>query len=155
MRRAFFIIVAIAAAATAYAERPMAGAAVSAGADAIHLGEPIVGTSEFVGSYHLTHGHVQGLLEVVPASSIDQVGVADNSIRVYPNPVEAILNVDRAGEPEESNLTLYSSNGTVWLQKPLTESHETVDATSLPAGIYILVIDNSMGKPFTTKIIKH
>lgn len=155
MIRAYITMVAMAATTMAFAEKPMAGAAVSAGAVAIHVGEPIVGTSEPAGTYHLTHGHVQGVLEVVPNSSTDEIGATDNSIHVYPNPVKAILNVDRAGEPEKSLLTLYSSNGTVSLQTPLVESHESIDATPLPAGIYILVIDNGAERLFTTKIIKH
>lgn len=156
MTRALITIVILSAvAATAMAEMPMVGTAVHAGTDAINVGEPIVGTSEMAGSYHMTHGHVQGIIEVAPSSSTENPGIDNSGILVYPNPVKAILNVDRAGEASESTLTLYANSGTVCLKKHLTEAHETIDATALPAGIYILTIDNGSETLFSTKIIKH
>lgn len=153
MIRRIFTIAAIAAAAiTASAEIPVAGTAVHVGS--ISVGEPIVGTSENVGGYHLTSGHVQGVLEV-EMSGAEYIGIDSNSISVYPNPVDAVLNIDRTGEPTQATLTLYAINGSVSLRRQLSEPHETVDASAISTGIYILTIDNGSKTIFTTKIIKH
>ncbi len=149
----FTILSATALSVGANAENPMAGSVAHAGPDAISLGEVIVGTSDDTG-YHLTHGHVQGILEVLASeSSVSDINAQESHIRVYPNPVKAILNVDRVTE-QKSVLTLFSNSGASVLQTEITELHETIDASSLPLGVYILTISEDSNIVFTTKIIK-
>lgn len=137
------------------AESPMAGTAVSSGRAAISVGEPVVGTSGNYGSFHLTQGNVQGVIEIADPASVDDILNDNIGIRVYPNPVRTSLNIDRVGEAGEAVLTLYSDTGALSLLTPLTAPHHEIDASSLAPGIYILTIDAGSEIIFTTKIIKH
>lgn len=137
-----------------YAETPIVSSVAHVGPNTICLGDPVTGSSETSG-YHLTQGHVQGIIEVENiSSSYTPVSIGEGGIHVYPNPVEAMLHIDRKGDIKKSQLTIYSNGGIRYLHTVLTEPQETIDASPLPAGIYILTISEDNEVIFKTKIIK-
>ena len=73
------------------------------------------------------------------------------SIKIYPNPIVDILNIDL---PTESTITLYNAIGQITKVTNLNKGNNKVDLSSLTAGIYILRISSTDGEK-TYKIIKN
>jgi hypothetical protein len=71
-----------------------------------------------------------------------------NSPRIYPNPANDLIHIDRAAS-ETSVLQVYNSLGTIVLSKELTKTNESITISSLANGIYFLKFDG-----VTKKIIK-
>lgn len=64
----------------------------------------------------------------------------DLSIKVYPNPASSIVAISSEGEIE--NVTIYSTNGAVVLK---SGKYETIDISSLEAGIYFVFVQTNNG----------
>lgn len=79
------------------------------------------------------------------ASGINNMNI--QQVRVYPNPVADILYID--GD-ENSTITITSLAGNIISQEKGVRS---IDMSSLPAGVYLVTIQNE-NKNFTTRILK-
>lgn len=78
-----------------------------------------------------------------------------SEVRVFPNPVEDILNIDMGVSPPSSTyLTLYSSLGKKAIQSSFTGQHHEVKLKELPAGVYMLSVDTNGLNLIKMKIIK-
>lgn len=64
----------------------------------------------------------------------------DNKVKAYPNPTSGTIFIDNAGG---SKIELYDLTGDLLLTDHNTNSHRTIDITFLPAGVYILRIQNN------------
>lgn len=76
---------------------------------------------------------------IIP-SGIDEPGIMETgNIRIWPNPVKNILNIDMSSYDtvREPEITIYSSDGRKIMT---TERTDRIDVTTLPQGIYIIVI---------------
>ena len=72
----------------------------------------------------------------------------NNSTRIYPNPANDIVYINRANS-KPGSLYIYNSLGNIVLSKDLDKETETISVSSLPAGIYFLKFDGQ-----TKKLIK-
>ncbi len=86
---------------------------------------------------------------------ISTVGIEsadDAAINVFPNPFSDELIV--TGLTGETQLSLSGLSGNIIITKPASGTQETIDTKGLPAGIYILTIENSTGQKIVRKVIK-
>jgi hypothetical protein len=80
--------------------------------------------------------------------------LVQNNFRIYPNPVDNDLFVERNFESGQSNVfQLVSSDGQLVFEKEVFSNLECIDFSSVPPGIYFLKIIRN-GKTETHKIIK-
>jgi uncharacterized delta-60 repeat protein len=78
------------------------------------------------------------------------------SVKMYPNPVEDVLNIDLQDQPLNNNkLQLYDNAGRVVLSKELDDSVSSVSLNHLVSGIYIYKICNADSIIATGKINKN
>ncbi len=64
------------------------------------------------------------------------------SITLYPNPVNSILNISFSELCDDSNVKIYNSLGQLIQSDILTDSGASYDVSTLPKGVYFLHIDN-------------
>lgn len=87
----------------------------------------------------------------------ETVGLRNNSfqgLRVYPNPVDVLLNFDQEKVPVTTKtVTVYNQQGMEIMEFPLTEQRHAKDMGMLSPGIYFLKINSSSG-PRYRKILK-
>ena len=76
--------------------------------------------------------------------------VDDNAIVIYPNPVESVVNVQRAAN---TTMHLYNLNGAIVLSREITSDNEEVDLSALSSGVYYAQI-NSVENTTTIKLVK-
>jgi hypothetical protein len=82
-------------------------------------------------------------------SGNEQVRLAE--VSVYPNPVTDVLTV--SGAPAGATLTIADLSGRTVGRQTLTDRHTVVSVTSLPAGIYLVIVRSDKGTE-TFKIVK-
>jgi hypothetical protein len=70
-----------------------------------------------------------------------------STVKVYPNPTSAILNLKTETQGEKINsFTLYSTEGNVLNSRDKLNAEETViDLTSISTGVYFIRVDTSKG----------
>lgn len=69
------------------------------------------------------------------------VHVAENIVRVYPNPTNSTLTVMLSrGEDASYQFELWTSVGSLIKRQPLRDGTNNVDVTDLPAGFYTYII---------------
>ena len=84
-------------------------------------------------------------------TSLSTADFEANSISVYPNPTNNILNISNI--KTNSSYTLYDVRGQSVKQGNLLKEEETLYLNELQSGLYILKITNSVGKSNYKKII--
>lgn len=95
------------------------------------------------GIFHLYLRYRTGTTGVTESSSLEH-------FKVYPNPVQDILNFSIANSKEDYQITLYSSLGQALLSFGNIKS---IDVSNLPSGMYFVQLKQS-GKGWTTKFVK-
>ena len=92
--------------------------------------------------------------------TIGGVGVTDREplrVRVWPNPADDLLFIEMERGAENANITLYDLQGRT-VETLRTTSLQTGTATlnvkSLPAGVYLLRVNNADGNEYHQKIVK-
>lgn len=138
----------------AMAAEPLLGTAVEHGASRITVGETIIGTMGATDGMHLTHGRVQGIIELADIASISGGLEVNVDVSVYPNPTPQILYVNREGEGTEASLTITSMAGVNVFGATLRDNHSSLDLSQLPAGVYLLTIEENSQLLYKSKIIK-
>ena len=73
-------------------------------------------------------------------------------MRVYPNPVAAVLTV--AAGQEIANVTVFNLLGQKVLDRKTTGTEVEVNVESLVAGTYLLQITSATGSRATSRIVK-
>lgn len=73
---------------------------------------------------------------------------------VYPNPATNIVNITLPGVKGKSYVSLFDVNGHPVLRREVSAANTQLDISSLPAGVYIMKIQNGISEVNTTKIIK-
>ena len=70
---------------------------------------------------------------------------ADQTVKIYPNPVESTFNVSSSSRI--MNITAYSMTGAAVLNATFSgeSESETVDASTLPAGTYLVKVETENG----------
>ena len=108
------------------------------------IGETVVETVSD-GTNTLTQGFQQGNLSVT--TLIKQPELSSN-LKVYPNPVKNILNVET--DKKGMDYQLLNINGQVVSNGKLENTNQEINFSALPSGTYFLKINNEK----THKIIK-
>ena len=76
-----------------------------------------------------------------------------SEIKVYPNPTKGILNIDLASNTfRESTFVMYDVQGRQVVSKKSSNTIETLNVENLSEGIYMLTIENDLGKT-TRKVV--
>jgi len=75
--------------------------------------------------------------------------IDDNNLIVYPNPTGSILNIKIRGNNEIEKFNIYNSIGMCVLSCEMTNSDKylntSIDVSSLPAGIYNIILKSTEG----------
>jgi hypothetical protein len=69
--------------------------------------------------------------------------IADLEIRVYPNPMTNMLNIEGT---EKTIISLSDLQGRVWIRKQIEPGTETMDVSLLPIGTYFIRTSDEAGK---------
>jgi hypothetical protein len=75
-----------------------------------------------------------------------------NNIKVWPNPVSGVINVTTPSN--SGNIKVMSIDGRCVYQNKYTSSLVRIDSSELDQGTYVIVINDSTGKLYTTNIVK-
>ena len=78
----------------------------------------------------------------------------DNSLEVFPNPVQNILNVDLKGTEGVSVIQLFDINGTQVMSKRTSSVRSQMNLAKLPAGIYLMKVVKDGIVVSKTKVVK-
>lgn len=78
----------------------------------------------------------------------------DNSLEVFPNPVQNILNVDLKGTEGVSVIQLFDINGTQVMSKRTSSVRSQMNLAKLPAGIYLMKVLKDGIVVSKTKVVK-
>lgn len=79
---------------------------------------------------------------------------ADNSMRIYPNPVSDMIHID-LNAAENVKISLYGLTGNVVKTAAESGTTATMNVTDVPEGMYILVVDNGKNKTVRKMHINH
>ena len=90
-------------------------------------------TTEAVGNYSFSN------IEVVGGSGTSLRGTIINDIELYPNPATGTLYVNQKGS-SEIQLTIYDLKGRLVLQKVIDSQQNSINISSLNAGLYMVRI---------------
>lgn len=77
----------------------------------------------------------------------------ESKIKIYPNPIENELNIEALEDFENLKINLYDFNGKLILSKTINDNSLKINTSNLNSGIYLISIENELGK-FNQKIIK-
>lgn len=79
--------------------------------------------------------------------SLSNQTVSLNSIKVYPNPTKGIINIDSSGSiTDNTTYELFDAQGRKVVSKISSNTIESLNVENLSDGIYMLTIQNSLGK---------
>lgn len=106
------------------------------------IGEPVINTVSGGGNT-LTQGFQQPWADI--STVIGENAGSAPDIRVYPNPVRHVLNVDVPGDAGQDQLELLDAAGRTVLQTNTTGDHTELDLTRYGAGNYFLRVLNAEG----------
>jgi PKD repeat protein len=75
------------------------------------------------------------------------------SFKLFPNPVSKVLNLIVEEVFEQDAYSIYNITGALMNKKPFNSTHTQVDVSNLPAGIYLIKVENG-NQTFQEKFIK-
>ncbi len=77
----------------------------------------------------------------------------DDKISLYPNPVTGLLNIDFYNNRAEGSVKIIDNTGKILIQNDISTSRLSIDVSSLPSGIYHVMI-TTLNNNIIKKIIK-
>jgi hypothetical protein len=87
------------------------------------------------------------------AQSLSTPSNALAEIKVYPNPAKGVVNIDLAADTfGESTFVMYDVQGRQVISKKSSNAIEVLNIENLSEGIYMLTIENDLGKT-TRKVV--
>jgi len=79
---------------------------------------------------------------------------ANGIVKVYPNPVNDVLNISVLGEVNaDASLQITDANGKVVMTKAIINNPQAIDISKLAKGVYLIKVNNN-GKEITSKFVK-
>jgi len=93
------------------------------------------------------YDNITGIIDCIDTSTVGISAIhPKNNIKLYPNPVVSVLNIDIPLDAGFSKYKIYSMSGKVVLTGELIEGTSQIDMTSAKKGLYFIEIENSYGK---------
>ena len=87
--------------------------------------------------------------------SISASAIADNSLRLYPNPVTSVLNIKTSKLNSGTTIKIADIFGKTVLSQQLNSSESQIDVSKLAGGTYLLIVINKEGIVInTSKFVK-
>lgn len=80
------------------------------------------------------------------SAGINQVGIMNDGLRIYPNPAKDVLNIECLMANETSQITIYTMLGNVVYQSAFTTQHNIIDVSAFADGNYFLKIVSNNGQ---------
>jgi alpha-tubulin suppressor-like RCC1 family protein len=94
------------------------------------------------------------LANICASLSQNEFNVPNKGIQLYPNPAKEIVNISYSCN-EKTNISLYDLSGRL-LQQHTTQNNQgewQCNTSQMPAGVYIVVVQNQNGKVWQEKLI--
>jgi hypothetical protein len=91
-------------------------------------------------------------LNIVPEYTVGVDEIKTNNIKTWPNPISDMLNVTTPSN--QGNISIMSIDGRCVYQNKYTSGLVRIDSSDFGQGSYVIVINDSTGKLYTTKIVK-
>jgi len=89
---------------------------------------------------------------IVKLQCADGVSELTNNVKVWPNPIMDEININAPSN--NGNIKIMSIDGRCIYQNKYTSGLVTFDSSDLDNGTYVIVLNDSTGKLYTTKIVK-
>lgn len=101
----------------------------------------------------LRHQIVDQYDDFLSVSAEEVKPMAPESLRIFPNPANELIFVDRSQEQSGSvwNYSIYSIHGSVVDQGMLNDTNSAIGVNHLPAGVYLMRITTAKGEVFQSR----
>jgi phosphatidylserine/phosphatidylglycerophosphate/cardiolipin synthase-like enzyme len=103
-------------------------------------------------SFYQNFYSLSGTLSACTVTDINENSLSDNLINIYPNPASDKITVKNNSD-ELQEVSIYSINGQLMIQKEINSPEMNIDISSLSQGIYVIRISGNSNS-FVTKMIK-
>ncbi len=103
-------------------------------------------------SVRVTVGQCSATSQAVAVTSLDE-DLAGNSVSLSPNPVNGTLEIEVKGFKNMLSVKIFSLSGKELYAGRMESSLKRLDASHLPQGMYVLVLQSDEGK-LTKKFVK-
>jgi hypothetical protein len=87
-------------------------------------------------------------------AATSELNNSNESVTVYPNPVEQMLNINLNGLTGNSEINLYNLNGVRIMSKKTNQSAIQFDLSKLSSGVYMIKVLNGNKTVSRHKIVK-
>ena len=82
---------------------------------------------------------------IITVTATDQSGIVNSKasdVRVYPNPVSEVINVDLTGQNANASIAIYNMVGIKLAEKQIKSANgiEAINVSNLPSGNYLMVV---------------
>jgi len=103
----------------------------------------------------LRHRVVDQYDDFLSVSTEEVIRTSPESIRVFPNPANERLFIDRSQDKSGSlwNYALYSVHGSIVGRGLLDENISSIDVNQLPAGVYLIRVTTALGEVFQNRFV--
>ena len=82
-----------------------------------------------------------------------EVFLFENTLSLYPNPVQNILNIQNTAS-NLSKVQIYDLNGRLLQNHALQSNEVSLDVSQLNSGVYLVVLENETGNQVARRIVK-
>ncbi|MCF8226032.1 MAG: T9SS type A sorting domain-containing protein [Bacteroidales bacterium] len=105
-------------------------------------------------SFSVTNAMTDNSSDFIGSENVSVAKMEKTGIKVYPNPVDDIINVSLGENAQTGMLTLYDISGRNILHRELTNSMNTIDISSLKSGVYFVNITNDQKQNKIVRLVK-
>jgi hypothetical protein len=77
--------------------------------------------------------------------------LSDNAFSIYPNPSRGLVNIDFENRAT-TRVKIYDANGKLIIERAMANSHNQLDISDQPKGVYFITI-NQNGNEISKKLI--
>lgn len=92
------------------------------------------------------HNSTQIIISISPCTSVDELNIENKEWRIYPNPIEEIMNVEFLVFNREIEMQITDVLGNVIKNSTLNTQYSQINASNLKSGIYYIKIGNTTRK---------
>jgi len=92
--------------------------------------------------------------QIIPQKSLksaaieDPLNISNTRLIIYPNPVNAVLNIELKDVEEKVNINIFNSSGILIKSLDLSDQFNEIDVSSFPKGMYLITENGKMISKF-------